>query len=54
MNNDFSTGFTRVLRGLVARAVIDNEHVIELLARSTNNVTDMFFFAIRRDDRGSL
>jgi len=28
--------------------------VIELLARSMNNVTDMSFFAIRRDDRSGL
>ena len=54
VNNDFRAGFSRALRGLIARTVIDHKDVIEPLAGSANDVADMFFVLIRRNDRGGL
>ena len=42
MNNDLAAGFTRAIRRLIAGTVIDDEDVIELLARPADNVGDMF------------
>ena len=50
MNNYFCAGFTRARRRLIVGAIIDDEHVIELLTRSANDVADMFLFALGRDD----
>ncbi len=50
MNNYFCASFTRARRCLIVGSIIDDKHMIELLARSANDVADMFFFAIGRDD----
>ena len=51
MNNYFCAGFTRAGRRLIVRSIIHDKHMIKLLARSTNDVADMFFFAIGGNDR---
>src|SRR6266702_3478500 len=52
MDNNFSAGFARASCSVIARSIIDHDDMIELLAGSTNNVTDMLLFAVRRNNRG--
>jgi hypothetical protein len=52
MNDNFSAGFARTPSGVVARSIINHDDMIELLAGSTNNVTNMSFFAVCRNNRG--
>src|SRR6266436_4376930 len=54
VNDDFSSGFACALGGGIARAVINHEHAVESPASSTNDVADMFFVVIRRNNRGGL
>jgi len=51
MNNYFCASFTRARRRLIVGSIIDDEHMIELLTGSANDVADMFLFAIGRNDR---
>ena len=52
MNDHFRAGFARVRSSLIGRSIIDDEDVIELLARPADNVADMFFLVIGRNDGG--
>lgn len=54
MNNDFSAGFARALCGLIARAFINHEDVVQPLASSANDVPNVIFVLIRRDDCGGV
>ena len=54
MNNDFRAGFARTLRGLVCRAIVNHKDVAKSLAGSANDVADMFFVLIRRNNRSGL
>ena len=54
VNKDFSAGFARAVCGLIARAVINHQDVIESFTGSANNVPDMFFVLICRNDCGGL
>src|SRR5205085_7705308 len=54
VNNYFGAGFTRAFRGFVARAVIDDQNVIELLASPTNYVADVLLFVVSGNDRRDL
>src|SRR5438105_4795545 len=51
MNDDFRAGFARALRRFISRAIIDNQNVVELLARSANHVPNMLFFVVSGNDR---
>jgi len=54
MNDHFSASFARALRGPIARAIVDDENVIESFPGSANNVPDMFLILVRRNDCGGL
>jgi hypothetical protein len=54
MSNDFGTGFSRALRGLIARTVINDKDVFESLAGSANDVRDMLFILVRGNDCGCV
>ena len=51
VNDHLRAGFSRMLRGLVDRSVIDNQHLIELLSRSTNHVANVFLLVVSGNDR---
>lgn len=51
MNNYLGAGFTRARRRLIVGSIVHDEHVIELLTRSPDDVADMFLFPIGWDDR---
>src|SRR5262249_20452991 len=50
VNNNVSAGLACTLSGLIARAVINHEDVIEVIKGPTNDIPDMFFVLIRRND----
>src|ERR1017187_5200634 len=52
MNDHFRAGFARVRSSSIVRSIINYEDMIELLACPADNVTDMFFLVIRRNDGG--
>src|SRR6266566_4937235 len=54
VNNHFGTGFARALCSLIARAVINHKNVVKSLAGPPDNVADVFFVLIRRNNRGCL
>src|SRR6266699_696056 len=54
VNNHFGAGFARALCGLIARAVINHKNVVKSLAGPPDNVADVFFVLIRRNNRGCL
>ena len=51
MNDHFRAGFTGACGGFVIRSIIDNENVIELLARAAHDIANVLLFLIRRNDR---
>jgi hypothetical protein len=51
MNNYLGAGFTRARRRLIVGSIVHDEHLIELLTRSADDVADMFLFPIGWDDR---
>src|SRR6266699_4601370 len=54
VNNHFGAGFARALCSLIARAVINHKNVVKSLAGPPDNVADVFFVLIRRNNRGCL
>lgn len=52
VNDHFRTGFARVRSSSIVRSIINYEDMIELLACPADNVTDMFFLVISRNDGG--
>jgi hypothetical protein len=52
MDDHLRARLSRGFRGRVGRAVVDHQHVIKLLQRSPDNVRDMFFFEVSRNDGG--
>src|SRR5213082_896086 len=54
VNNNFRAGFARALCGVIRRAVINNENVIEPFACSPRDVADVFFVLIRWNNRSGL
>ena len=54
VNDDFRAGFARALCGVISRAVINNENVIEPFACSPSDVADVFFVLIRWNNRSGL
>ena len=54
VNNNFRAGFARALCGMISRAVINNENVIEPFACSLSDVADVFLVLIRWNNRGRL
>jgi len=54
VNNNFRAGFARALCGVISRAVINNENVIEPFACSPSDVADVFFVLIRWNNRSGL
>jgi hypothetical protein len=53
VHNDFGAGLARTLGGSIGRAIINHKNVVESLASPANDVADMFFILIRRNDCGS-
>src|SRR6266481_766345 len=54
VNNHFGAGFARALCSLIARAVINHKNVVKSLAGPPDNVADVFFVLVRRNNRGCL
>ncbi len=50
VNDHFRARFACPFRSFIIRSIIDNEHIIDLVARSTHDIVDMFFLLIRRND----
>ena len=46
VNDDFRAGFARTLRGMIGRAVINNDNMIEPFACSPSDIADVFFVLI--------
>jgi hypothetical protein len=53
MNDHFRAGFTRAIRRFISRTVVDNQNVVELLTRSSNDIANMLFFVVSGNDRRS-
>ena len=53
MNDYFRAGHARVSAGLVGRAVIDHENMVQLGPRPQDNFADVFFLVVSGNDRGN-
>ena len=51
MNDDFTAGFTGAFRRLIGRSIIDDKNIVQLLPGSADDVSDVFLFVVRRNDR---
>jgi hypothetical protein len=54
VHNNFGAGFARALFRLIGRAVVNNENVIQPLASSPRDISDMLLILIRGNNRGGL
>src|SRR4051812_5510711 len=54
VNDYFRAGRARIVGSFIDRPVINNKNVVELLARSTNNVADVSLFVVSGNDRRDL
>src|SRR5436305_14947277 len=54
VNNHLGAGFARTFFSLIGRSIVDHNYMVESFAGSANDVADMFFILIRRNNRGRL
>src|SRR5438874_8504009 len=54
VNNHLGTGLARTFCSLVGRSIVDHNDVVESFPGSANDVADMFFILIRRNNCGCL
>ena len=53
MNDYLRAGFTRAIRRLISRAVINDQNVVQFLARSADDVANVLFLVVSGNDRRS-